>query len=304
MLSHWSNSCLPNRRRIPLITNTQSAANASNAFSLTATPSGRQQAAGSFDQQLSQALSESLQRLGVTPGEINISIRNNAGALNSRQIVITYDASEKQASGEVVGPMPSATNPFLGITPGQPLAAEHPGEPVATEWSPWDGPRDRRDAIPSGGGQVTATGAPLITPNSTPARNQYGYTGPAALNPYFTNPGNPLREGYVLGFGNWFDEASIMGSKNGPTPANKSLYATEEGAQEALRLVRQYAPDAELVQQTWGGGPFLATRPMYMISLGGDKVLNAGSVLSGYYNGGWGVTISSEADLERNVQSA
>src|SRR4051812_17143347 len=53
----------------------------------------------SFDQQLSQALSESLQKLGVAPGEINISIRNSADALASRQIVITYNASSTGAAG-------------------------------------------------------------------------------------------------------------------------------------------------------------------------------------------------------------
>lgn len=124
------------------------------------------------------------------------------------------------------------------------------------------------------------------------------------MNPYFTNPGNPLRSGYVLGFDNWFEDTMILGGKNGPAPANRSYYATEEGAKEALRLVRQYAPEAELVQQTWGGGPFVSSRPMYMIRVGEGKLLNAGGILTGYYYGGSGVTAMSDVELERSVLSA
>ncbi len=54
------------------------------------------------------------------------------------------------------------------------------------------------------GGLTTESGAPLIQNNEQPTKNQYGYTGPATNNPYFTTPSNPLREGYVTGFNKWF----------------------------------------------------------------------------------------------------
>src|SRR5690242_966735 len=44
--------------------------------------------AGDFSQQLSKALSESLQKLGKTPGEIKINVRNGDNPA-TRQFVIT-----------------------------------------------------------------------------------------------------------------------------------------------------------------------------------------------------------------------
>jgi hypothetical protein len=141
--------------------------------------------------------------------------------------------------------------------------------------------------------------------NTAPARNQYNYSGPASLNPYFTNPGNPLREGYVAGFDNWFSgTAAIFGPDQKATAANPTYFASQEGAQEALRLVQQYEPGATLTARSWGGGPFLSNQPMYFISLPGGQELNAGGILDGYYNRGCGVTIASDLDLQRTVQSA
>lgn len=243
---------------------------------------------GAFEQQLSQALSESLHRLGVAPGSVNITITNN-GSASARQILITYNASASTAT------VPTAPPPVTPLTTP---------ETESTFWSPWEGPRDRRDELPAGGGQVTASGSPLIRLNQQPASNQYGYTGLAALNPYFTSPSHPLREGYVRGFDNWFQDAQILGGIHGPVRANRSYYATEEGAQEALRLVRQYEPNAELVQQTWGGGPYLANIPTYYVKLPDERLINAGLLLTGYYGGGEGVTMASDANLASAVRSA
>lgn len=245
----------------------------------------------SFEQQLTQALSESLNRLGVTPGAVNITIRNN-GSASARQILITYDAS-----GEASAPVAADS-------------AELPEEPQVstpeedTPWSSWAGPRDRRDQIAAGGGKVLESGAPDIQLNDLPAGNQYGYTGFAALNPYFTTPSNPPRQGYVMGFANWFRDTQIYGGKNGPVPANRLYYTTEQGAQEALRLVRQYEPAADLIQYQSGGGPFSANNAMYYVTLPGERMMNAGLLLAGYYNHGEGVTITSDTDLSRSIQSA
>ncbi|MBC7927112.1 MAG: hypothetical protein H7039_15795 [Bryobacteraceae bacterium] len=311
-------------QEIPLITNIQKSAviPAAQATSAAAKPSTA--TASTFDQQLSQALSESLQRLGVRPGEINISIKTGAGSLSSRQIVITYNGADTPSTSTTASPtattpgsltdaittvLPAAPaeprlNPFnMLATPGKSWAETHPNEVTETAWCPTDGPRDSRDSIPTGGGKVTATGSPDIQINAAAARNQYNYTGAAAYNPYFTNPGNPLRDGYVLGFGNWFEDAQIMGSKNGPTAANKILYASEEGGKEALRLVQQQIPGAELVQQTWGGGPFMANKPMYLVKLPDGGLMNAGGILSTYYTGGMGVMTSADADLAKMIGS-
>jgi hypothetical protein len=246
---------------------------------------------GSFEQQLSQALSESLTKLGVAPGAVNITITNN-GSASARQILITYNP----ADATLPSPVPAGVLPTTTDVRGGPACE--------TPWAAWDGPRDRRDEIPVGGGQLTASGAPAILMNERPAGNQYGYTGLAALNPYFTSPSNPNRAGYVLGFQNWFRDTQVLGGKQGPIPANRLYYATEEGAQEALRLVRQHEPDAELTQFQWAGGPFSTTNAMYYVTLPGDRMMNAGLILSGYYNGGEGVTISSDDDLARSVRSA
>lgn len=194
---------------------------------------------------------------------------------------------------------PAVGNPFLGTGAYVPPVAK-PSEQHAP-WAPYSGPRDSRDELPSGGGKTSASGAPVITLAKTPASNQYGYTGPAARNPYFTSPSNPLRAGYVLGFGNWFEETHVLGGIYGPTPMNKAMSANAEGAQEALRLIQQHFPDASIVSSTWGseGGPFAASKPTLQIALGDGRRLNAGGILTSYYNAGEGVTTASDTNLRR-----
>jgi hypothetical protein len=192
------------------------------------------------------------------------------------------------------------------MTPGltKPSSPAPEQKVLTSDWAPWNGPRDRRDAIPVGGGVVTASGSPLIVPNEAPAANQYNYSGPGASNPYFTTPGNPLREGYVKGFENWFTQPFIIGAKIGPVPANKMLYSTEEGAQEALRLAQMFEPEAKLEAKTWQGGPFISSLPMYCVSLPGGRTISAGGILANYYNGGSGVTTVSDQMLESTLRMA
>jgi hypothetical protein len=265
------------------VTNVNGASGSPNPFNLQ--PQTATQTAGSsFDEQLSSALSESLRRVGLSTGEVNITIRNTGASASARQIMITYNA-----------PAASAAAARIGITAGTPSESTLTvNDRVDTAWAPYDGPRDRRDGIPVGGGRLSSSGAPDIRKNSTPTANQYNYTGHAAFNPYFTTPSNPLRPGYVAGFENWFRDASVYGGITGPMPANKMFFATEEGAQEALRLVREYEAEATVTTMAWGGGPYTASSDMFYIKLPGERVMNAGMILSGYYHGGAGVTTSSD----------
>lgn len=183
--------------------------------------------------------------------------------------------------------------------------------PEASSETPWcasAGDRDPRDAAPIGGGQVCQSGAPKIILNATAAQNQYSYVGPAAANPYFTTPSNPLREGYVRGFENWFEDVQVEDTD--PAGAsyrmNPLLCATQEGAEEALRLVQQFEPAARLSLSVFGasGGPFVANNAVREITMPDGAVLNAGGILSRYYWGGQGCTVSSDANLSWALEIA
>ncbi|MGH9627109.1 MAG: hypothetical protein ACRD7E_01915, partial [Bryobacteraceae bacterium] len=132
------------------------------------------------------------------------------------------------------------------------------------------------------------------------------YRGPATFNPYFTSPGNPLRQGYVVGFENWFQENTVLGARTGPINMNKLYQATEEGAMEALRVIQEYFPDATIENGQWGidGGPFTTSKPTWHVRLPDGRMLNAGGILSSYYNQGFGVSISSDDTLKRSLQLA
>jgi hypothetical protein len=190
-------------------------------------------------------------------------------------------------------------------TPMVRISAETHSE---TPWSVSNGPRDTRDELPCGGGQVCQSGAPLITPNAAPAGNQYHYTGPAASNPYFTTPSNPLREGYVLGFDKWFEQGFVSNPQLGGAPfaMNPLMTANEDGANEALRLIRMFEPNARLESSTFGsgGGPYLADRGYREIVLPDGARLNAGTTLNRYYRAGQGVAVSSDMELLEAIASA
>ena len=240
-----------------------------------------------FEQQLSSAIAESLGKLGVTPGEVNITVRNDGTPAHGRQITVSYHIDDNTVAA-----------PATTVSAGKTQPAASPAPPVQ-DWAPYNGPRDKRDAMPVGGGDVTASGVPVIALSKDPAANQYGYTGMAARNPYFTTPSNPLRPGYVLGFQNWFEETSIMGGASGPVAANKVFYASTDGADEALRLVQQLVPDAKITSDIWSGGIFSANKPTYSIEFSDGRKFNAGGLLASYYNQGYGVTASSDDTLKR-----
>jgi hypothetical protein len=270
-------------------------------------------ASSAFNEQLSAVLMDALTRLGVDQNEVDITIGNSG---NQQEIVIRYRANLVSAGITINDRI--SRNPFGGstqprsITPLRTANPFNPGTSAASiptpvpdvpfsPWCPTNAPRDTRDARPQGGGQLKPSGAPLIQPSAQAVSNQYDYTGPAARNPYFTSPSNPLRSGYVLGFEKWFEEASVLGGQAGPVRLNKINYATREGAEEALRLVQMFIPGARITSSVWSGGPFTANRPTYYIELPGGQQMNAGGVLYSYYNGGRGVTTASDADLRRTL---
>jgi hypothetical protein len=141
-----------------------------------------------------------------------------------------------------------------------------------------------------GVGLVTESGAPRIVP----AEPHPGYNGPAAVNPYF---GSPLREGNVAGFANWFQSIEIGGLGAFTWPPCFS--ATAEAAQEALRLVQQYVPEAKIEAFVYNSQ--IGSTPSHAIELPNGEQLNAGLLLDSYYHQGHGVDSNSDAMLRADI---
>jgi hypothetical protein len=190
---------------------------------------------------------------------------------------------------------------FAGVVPPH---AEVP-VPAANSSAPsvYKGPQDARDGASDQAGKVAASGAPSIVRLNTPIANQWGYSGEAAFNPYFTTPSNPLREGLVAGYSQWFEENRVQGLSESEMNINYS--ATRDGAQEVLRLVQQYDPGASLGSTRFGasGGPWLANKDTAEVVLSNGKRLNAGLLLGSYYNHGQGVNPRSDQALQLAINA-
>lgn len=173
---------------------------------------------------------------------------------------------------------------------------------VDSSWAVYDGPVDSRDAVPTSIGLLTDSGAPLIEISDEAAANAWNYTGPASHNPYFCTSSNPLREGYVKGYDNWFETVNIQGP-NG-YEMNSTYTANAEGAAEALRIVQQFVPGATLTSSVVGEGtasPWRSDKAVYEIELPNGARVNAGRVLSGYYNNGMGVDSSRDEVIQSEL---
>ncbi len=136
-----------------------------------------------------------------------------------------------------------------------------------------------------------------VTPNSKPAANQWNYSGPAAYNPYSTSA---PRTGLVTPFESWFQTIQVTpsaGIQGGGYTMNRVQTASEQGAQEALRLVQQYAPGATVESMSVSNPAWGANQPVYMIALPNGERMNAGLILDGYYNHGTGVNAGSDTTL-------
>jgi hypothetical protein len=236
----------------------------------------------SFASRFSAALSSSAETKSKSSG----SVRSGMSAELARSRTNSVTAQ------------PHVGRNLLEIPMDQPVAVTK-----AQSVSLYGGPQDKRDGITDQAGKVTAGGAPSIIRLTAPVANQWGYTGEAAFNPYFTTPSNPLRDGLVAGFSQWFEGNHIGGLSD--AQMNVTYSATQEGAQEALRLVQQYDAGATLGSSRFGasGGPWLAEKDTREIVLSNGTHVNAGLLLGSYYNQGQGVTARSDQLLQVAVKS-
>jgi hypothetical protein len=259
-----------------------------------------------FAKQLSDLISQSLKTSGGVAGELRVRVEEDKTGGTGKQIVISYSPITAPVVPALVLPAVPAGNPFSPSPAlnGTPVVAQPKVE--TTPWCTYDGPRDTRDQVPAGGGQQAVTGSPVIKLNDKPARNQYNYAGIGARNPYFTTPSNPMRDGYVMGFQNWFEDNTVSSGSAGEMPMNRISSASAGGAAEALRLVQQYYPDATVGTSRFGegGGPYTAAKPTYDVVLPDGRKLNAGGLLNSYYNQGWGVNAQSDRVLESVLKTA
>ena len=184
----------------------------------------------------------------------------------------------------------------------QEVARAAGGQPAPTPPAPSPTPPPSGSAPP-----LSASGAPLIALREAPAANPWGYTGPAARNPYYVTPGVPMQDGAVAGYEKWFQTASVFqtGASGGPPGVAYTMrVATEEGAREALRLVQEYVPQASLQASVFGagGGPWCADKPAYYVVLPSGDRLDAAAILDSYYHRGQGVTALSDLVLRDELR--
>lgn len=233
-------------------------------------------------------------------------VRSNSGTARAQRFLSSAGTAHR---GDDIG-----GRNLLAIPMDQPLAETKAAAAATSLGSPntdiassgvscYEGPQDARDEASDAAGKVTASGAPSIVRLAKPVANQWGYTGEAAYNPYFVTPSNPLRDGLVTGFSNWFEGNHISGISGGEMSTRYS--ATPGGAQEALRLVQQYDPGASLGSSRFGasGGPWLADKETREITLSNGNHLNAALLLESYYSQGQGVTARSDQILQLALKS-
>lgn len=244
--------------------------------------------------------------LGSSSAGSTILERGRSNSVTSRPQQLLASAGTAHRGGGTAG------RNLLEIPMDQPLAsikvaavavAAPKAEAVTPAVPLYGGPQDSRDGVSDAAGKVTASGAPSVVRLTKPVANQWGYTGEAAYNPYFNTPSNPLRDGFVTGFSNWFEGNHISGISS--ADMNPSYSATPEGAQEALRLVQQYDPGATLGSSRFGasGGPWLADKDTREVTLSNGNRLNAGLLLGSYYSQGQGVTARSDQMLQLAIKA-
>jgi hypothetical protein len=151
---------------------------------------------------------------------------------------------------------------------------------------------------------VTASGAPQIILSPTPVPNPWDYQGPAASNPYYTQPGVPMRDGFVAGYENWFETCTVLPGADLTGGEHTIRVASHEGAQEALRLVQQYVPGASVRASDPGAfaGPWYGDKPALYIALPNGGRLDAAAILDSYYDRGRGVSALSDLVLHAELR--
>lgn len=141
---------------------------------------------------------------------------------------------------------------------------------------------------------------PNVTLLSTPMKNDWGYTGPAALNPFFHPTGTAPDYTFVPDFMGWFDAVAVYDVTTGNVNhyVSPKQTASEAGAQEALRLVTMFVPGAVLeAVRGVEGGRYFADKMTYSVVLPDGRRFNAAGIVDRYYHGGAGVSAASDLDL-------
>lgn len=148
-----------------------------------------------------------------------------------------------------------------------------------------------------------------MTPNVTllpsPMKNDWGYKGPGAYNPYFCPTGTAPDRSRVPNFYGWFNAVAVYNTTNDTVNhwIDPRACASVEGAQEALRLVQMFVPAATLgwirVEE---GGIYYADKLTPQIVLPNGKRLNAGTILNSYYHAGAGVSAQSDIELAAELE--
>ncbi|MGA2325291.1 MAG: hypothetical protein ABSH05_03300 [Bryobacteraceae bacterium] len=237
-----------------------------------------------------QSLASEIGQLGFA-GLVRQDLDSAACATPSSSVASSILAAASQAAAAVTAESPAAAAADVSAAVSSPSPATVAAQTVA----PVAGSADAEQ--PPGTGLVTASGAPLIVLNAEPSWDARGYTSPAVYNPYYGTSLSPTREGYVKGFEKWFQTITV-----GP-PYNytwaPAYSATAEGAEEALRLVRQYVPDAKIVAYLFVGQD--GDQISHSIELPDGTRLNAGLLLDSYYHQGCGVDSNSDAFLRTQV---
>ena len=139
-----------------------------------------------------------------------------------------------------------------------------------------------------------------IIPLPHPKPNAFGYTGPAARNPYFCTTGTAPDYTFVTGFYSWFQAVTVYNTTTGNVDhvIVPPVAASESGAQEALRIVQMWEAEAKIAwKRVEEGGIYYADNPTPEIELPDGRRLNAGSIVNSYYHAGAGVSAQSDADI-------
>lgn len=118
-------------------------------------------------------------------------------------------------------------------------------------------------------------------------------TPDAGTQPAETGAGAPLAD-----YENWFEDIEMCAAEgfSGAYTVRRALCASEQGAAEALRLVRKYAPEAALDKDAYTG-PWAPNREIREIRLPNGERINAGAILDRYYQHGDGAHGLSDAEL-------
>lgn len=143
-----------------------------------------------------------------------------------------------------------------------------------------------------------------ITLLPAPKPNDFGYTGPAAYNPYFHTTGTVPDYAFTPGFWDAFQVVAVYNITTGNVDhyVEPKQTASELGAQEALRLVQVFIPWAKLEWvRVEEGAIYYADKLTAFVVLPDQTRLNAAAIVNSYYHAGAGVSAESDIVLVESM---